>query len=413
MENLEPIEISKEIEDLVKLFPCEVYIVGGKVRNHLLKIENDDFDFCSKLKIDELEEVLKGSKFELKFKNEKLGTAKIICGDRFYDYATFRKESYEKNGDREPIYVEFIDSIEEDYKRRDFTINAIYYDIKNKAYCDFCNGLDDIKKRVIRCTRSPEEVLADDGLRILRMIRIACELGLKIDKHVFLAAQKNITNLSCVSDVKIVSEIARICDSSVVGFEEKDSCKRGIKLLNKLRAWKYLGLDFEKLKPKMVNKTMPRYLGLIIDIVDSQKPASISYFLNKLFERFSLSKKKKEEIINIISGYYDALNRIPNKVYFAKYFDNFNLIYEILRQKSKFLASKYNFFYKYIISHKIVVKVSDLKISTRDIQKKFPKLPKKSYNLILNMVLSDIFEGKYSNDKDTIISEIEKKLKFY
>ena len=186
MENLEPIEISKEIENLVKLFPCEVYIVGGKVRNHLLKIENDDFDFCSKLKIDELDEILKGSKFELKFKNEKLGTAKIICGERFYDYATFRKESYEKNGDREPVYVEFIDSIEEDYKRRDFTVNAIYYDIKNKTYCDFCNGIEDIKRRIIRTTRPAEEVLADDGLRILRMVRIACELGLKIDKPVFV-----------------------------------------------------------------------------------------------------------------------------------------------------------------------------------------------------------------------------------
>jgi len=413
MENIEPIELSKEAENLAKLFPCDVYIVGGKVRSHLLKLDNDDVDFCSKLKLNELEEILKDSKYELKFKNEKLGTAKIICGDKYFDYATFRVEKYEAGGYREPVSIKFVNSIEEDYKRRDFSINAIYYDVKNKKYYDFCHGIEDIKAKVIRCTRTPDEVLRDDGLRILRMVRFACELNFKIDPEVFESAKKYASNLQNISGVKIGNEISRICNNYLDGSGTKGIFLKGIKLLNKLHIWKYFGMNFEKLRPKMIKKTISRHYGLLIDIVDAEKPASISYFLSKLFEKLSLGKKRSEEIVNIISGYYDALNRIPNKVYFAKYFDNFQAIYEILSQKSKMLAGKYNFFYKYIISHKIVIKVSDLKITNKDIQKNFPSLPKKSYNLILNMVLSDIFEGKYSNDTETIIREIDKKLKLY
>ena len=413
MVTIQKILLPKSIENLVDIFPVDVFIVGGKVRSHLLNLDNDDIDLCSSLKLDELEKLLDKTEYELKFKNETLGTAKIICGNKAYDYATLRREIYEDGGYRQPIKVEFVDSIEEDYRRRDFSINAIYYNVKDGSFFDFCNGVDDIKKKVIRCVKDPFEVMKDDGVRILRMIRIACELNFRIDKNTFNAAAKNVSNLSNLSGVRVASEVLKICDSSYRGLCKKNAYLRGIKLLNRLKIWKSFGLSFEKLKVKMVKKTPIKYLGLLIDIINSENPASISYFLDKFFDKLQINKKKKEELINIISGYYDALNRIPNKIYFAKYFDNFEKIYEILSYKSKILAQKYNFFYKYIISHKIVIRIADLKVSNRDIAKNFPSLPKKSYNVILNMILNDIFEGKYNNEKEIIIKEIEKKLKYY
>ena len=125
-----------------------------------------------------------------------------------------------------------------------------------------------------------------------------------------------------------------------------------------------------------------------------------------------------QDIINLKPDYMSLLVGV-NDVWRA--FDSgygtgtarFEKIYDILACKSKTLAQKYNFFYKYIISHKIVVRIADLKVSNRDLAKNFPSLPQKSYKVILNMILSDIFEGKYNNDKTVILSEIEKKLKYY
>lgn len=413
MKNLNAIPISEKLNKLAGIFPADLFIVGGKVRNHLMKIENDDIDLCSTASLLEIEKVFEGTEFELKFRNEELQTAKIIVGDSIFDYARFRTEVYEKGGKRFPKSVEFVGSPEKDYLRRDFSVNAIYYNIKNEDFLDYCDGIKDLRNRLIKCVRNPYEVLKDDGIRILRMIRIACELNFRIERNTLLAASENISNLLNISGVKLANEFKRICDSSFYGFGTKNAHMRGFKLLNKLNAWKYLGVSFDKLKLKMVKKQTKKYFGLLIDIIDSERPASISYFLNNILDKLELNKKKKEEIINIISGYYDALNRMSNKVYFAKYFDNFPKIYEILSQKSKVIAQKYNFFYKYIINHKLVVKVSDLKVSARDLSKYFPSLPKKSYNIILNMVLSDVFEGKYTNDNETILKEIDKKLKIY
>ncbi len=401
------------LEKLASIFPKDLYIVGGKVRNFLLNIDNEDYDLCSCLTIDELEEVIKNTTFELKFKNKNLSTAKIIADGMAFDYATFRQEAYEEGGQRIPKFINFVESPEKDFLRRDFTVNAIYYNLKKQTYHDFCNGLKDLKNKVIRTLKNPDEVLKDDGIRIFRMVRIACELNFKIDRETFLSASRNISNLMNVAGVKVLEEMMRICNSSYIGVCDKSAHIKGVKYLNSLKPWKFMGLSFDRVKINMIKKDVPKYLGLLIDIVDSEKPASVSYFLHNLLLKLELNKKKKEEIVNTLSGYYDALNRIPNKIYFSKYFDNFQTIHQLLLQKNKTLAGKYAFFYKYIVSHKIVVKISDLKITNKDLQKHFPSLPKKSYNVILNMILSDIFEEKYSNDNQTIISEIEKKLKYY
>lgn len=75
-----------------------------------------------------------------------------------------------------------------------------------------------------------------------------------------------------------------------------------------------------------------------------------------------------EQYINILSGYYEALNNQQNKPFFFRYFNNFPNIYLLLIHKSKYLANKYQFFYKYIISHKLIVSVKDLKITGEDIK---------------------------------------------
>lgn len=415
MEKKDKMKLPKSIERLANILPEDLYIVGGKVRSFLMGEENSDIDLCSSLTLYELDKIFDGKNYSLEGRDDVLGTAKIVCGDEKFDYATFRREEYGNKESRKPTYVEFIERVEEDCFRRDFTINALYYNIKTGEILDFCGGISDVKNKIIRCVKDPYIVMADDGVRILRMVRIASELNFSIEKNTFNAAKFNSRNLRNLSSERIIIEILKLLnsDSKYSKVKRKNLYLKGVKLFNKMGLWKRFGLSFDRLKIHMIKKEKDKKLGLLIDIIDSERPASISYSVEKILEKVQLPKKDIARVTNIISGYYDALNRTSNKEYFAKYFDNFDAIYKILSPKSKSLALKYMFFYKYIISHKIVVRTADLKITNKDLKKNFPSLPKKSYPVILNMVLSDIFEGKYSNETDVILQEIEKKLKYY
>lgn len=394
------IEPNMKTRQLAKLLGGDVYVVGGFVRNSLLGRECDDEDLCSALTLSELEKKLEGSEFSIKNKNKNLGTCRIVCATKSYDYATFRKETYEKG--HFPDCVEFVKTPEEDALRRDFTINAIYFNLKTGEIFDPFNGFEDLQDRKIRAIN--KDILKDDGVRILRMLRLVGEYGFGIESHTLKAAQSNIENIKDLSKSRIIEELRKL----LVRATNKRAAA-AIKLYNKLGVWKRAGLEFSAIKPRMIGKCEVVSFGFLIDVVDTVNPASISYFLSHLFENAGMTKKELSRTINIISGYYDALNHMSNKLYFFKYFDNFPEIYKILTKKSKFLAQKYNFFYKYIISHKLVIKKSDLKISEKDLKKHFPSMPEKMYEPVLMEALSDVFDGKCPNEAAQLIKDIGKR----
>ena len=131
-----------------------------------------------------------------------MGTAIISCGDESYQYSCFRREQYGDGGAHSPVTVEFIKDIREDAKRRDFTVNALYYDISKDEILDFYTGVADIHSKLLRTVETPEEVLSKDGVRILRLFRFQSELGFKIEKNTLDAAIKyarNVKSLSALS----------------------------------------------------------------------------------------------------------------------------------------------------------------------------------------------------------------------
>ena len=409
------IECSKSLKKLAKKFPCELYIVGGYVRNHLMGIEKEDVDICSKLTLAEVEQLLQGTEFVVKIKSKTLGSALIIAGNEKYEYTTFRRDFYAEGGNHMPERVEFIESIEEDAKRRDFTCNAIYYDIKNDKYLDFYNGIGDIEKRILKTVETPDEVLSHDGLRIFRLFRFQCELNFKIDKPTLVSAFKHKENLRDVSGERVLYEIERILHSpnKYKDVSNPKAYMKALKNFNKGALWPNFGIDCNKLKFKMVKKVEHKSQGFLIDVIDNVKPISISYYLNLILANsFGVSKKLCDYYINILSGYYEALNFRQNKPYFFKYFDNFPQIHQLLVHKSKYLANKYEFFYKYIISHKLVVTIKDLKITGEDIKIHYPTVQPNRFKPILESLLSDVFDGVLTNDKNVLIKAVEGKLKY-
>ncbi len=408
------IEVSKNLISLSKFFPEHLFVVGGYVRNKLLGINSGDVDIASSVDIEEVSKRLEGSGFSVKVKNLKTGSLLISKDGESFEYTFFRKEIYGDKGSHTPTRVERTDDILEDSKRRDFSVNSIYYNINNDEIVDFYHGIIDLKQKVIRCSLSPEEVLCVDGERILRMVRIAGELGFSIDKGTFATAIKFASNVEGLSGARRYNEIEKIlyCDRRYqIG---KNGLKRALKLLNKLGIWKHMSLKNDAVKYDMVFKVEDRLLGLLIDIVDTEKPECLEAFLeNFLQTQFGLSTSLSIKIFDYLAGYYNALGGMANKEYFFKYFQDWAVVFGLLGGKSKRVQNKYNFFYKYIIEHGLTIQISDLKITESDIKVNFKNIDKRNHNKILNNLLSKVFDGKVQNEKKALLAEIEKNLQNY
>ena len=161
-----------------------IFEVGGSVRDEILGLEVYDFDFATNATPEEMTKFLPDAidtfaKYGcIKYKGEH-GRAEIT---------TFRVE--EKYDDfRHPAKIRFVKSLEADYLRRDFTINAIYKDIDGKIY-DPAGGVEDIKNKLIRFIGEPEKRIKEDPLRILRAKRFAAKLGFEIEYETAKAMEK-------------------------------------------------------------------------------------------------------------------------------------------------------------------------------------------------------------------------------
>ncbi len=403
------IEVSQNLKKLSKYFPENLYVVGGYVRSKLMNLKNDDIDITSRVNAEEVTKRLEGSEFSVKIKNIKLGALLISKGDEEFQYTAFRKEVYGQDGSHMPIKVESTSKLEEDALRRDFTINSIYYNINKDECVDLYHGIIDTNQKILKTNINPDEILKNDGERILRMVRIAGELGFDIEKNTFRSAKKFVSNIKDLQGSRKLVELEKIlyCDKRYnIG-----SVKKALRLLNDLSAWQYFGLESKSIRYKMVFKTEDRLLGLLIDIVDTEKPECLEAFLEKfLKDQCALAEGESKKIITYISGYYDALQGMRNKEYFFKYFEDWAFIYSLLKNKSKHLQNKYNFFYQYIIEHALAIKISDLKINENDISENFESIDKRNYERILRNLLSKVFDGKLKNEKDELLKEIKKNL---
>ncbi|MDD4110612.1 MAG: hypothetical protein PHS54_03560 [Clostridia bacterium] len=409
--------ITPNLLKLARLFKKkgELYIVGGYVRNSLLGIYETDIDLASRLTIDEIKELLFGTQYEVKEVSKKMGTLVISLGEEKWEHSTFRLEYYGEGGDHSPLSVQFINDIREDARRRDFTVNAIYYNILKDKFFDFYNSQRDIRNHVIRSIELPEIVLKSDGIRILRMIRLASELSFRVHGDTILAAYEMKDNLNDISGTRKYEELNLILNASNRYKISKPKAHIfGLQMFNLLRLWKYFNSPVLKVRLKQVKKAAPenRLIALVIDIISSswRLKANKEELVNQLLGKQGLCipENKISFIRHIICGYYDALDKMENKQYFIEYFEDFKLIREFLRIKSKKIYQKYNFFYNYLINNKISIRIKDLKINGKDIKENYPKIKEKYYSPILTQLLSRVYDATLKNEKEVLIEEVGK-----
>lgn len=408
--------ITPNLLKLARLFKKkgELFIVGGYVRNHLLGIYETDIDLASKLTNSEIKEILFGTKYEVKENSKKLGTLTISLGEEKWQHSTFRKEIYAEDGSHCPTSVEFVNTVEEDAKRRDFTANCVYYNILKDEYIDPYNGINDINKHLLRAISSPNCVLQNDGLRILRMIRLASELGFRIVGETILNAYDFRENLADISGARKNEELNLILNSSKrYKISKSNSYMFGLQIFNLLRLWPYFNAPVLKVKYKLTSKIEQEYrmYALIADIIATSKYRfSVAETVKDLLgpKGLAYSDNKIASFQHIICGYFDALNKMDNKTFFMEYFDDFKIISALLEKKSKKLYKKYNFYYNYLKNNKIAIRIKDLKINGNDIKINFPKIKEKNYKEYLTKLLEAVFDGRIKNNKNDLIVALSK-----
>ena len=166
------LNIPSDIKKLHKLFKKngkQLYVVGGAVRDAILGKSPKDFDLTTDAKPDEVEEIAKKGGLSSHPVGKPFG---VVLVDN-HEIATFRKDI---GKGRRPDAVDFTD-IKGDVKRRDLTINALFYDMGRGEIVDLVGGIADLKKKKIRTVGVPEQRFDEDPLRKLRAVRFAGSVG--------------------------------------------------------------------------------------------------------------------------------------------------------------------------------------------------------------------------------------------
>ncbi|MDR0696022.1 MAG: HD domain-containing protein [Christensenellaceae bacterium] len=200
-------EISSSLQALSDIFPKPLYVVGGAVRNHFAGFSGGDVDLASQMTPEALKSLSQASDFKVVPVNLKIGTVLLIAKGEYYEHTTFRADSYAFQGSHNPTDVKFVTELNIDAKRRDFTINAIYYDIKTKSYIDPTGGIEDVRNRIVKTIKDPVSTFKEDALRLLRLVRLAAETGFDIDEETFSAAKSVSKLILAISKERIRDEI--------------------------------------------------------------------------------------------------------------------------------------------------------------------------------------------------------------
>lgn len=204
--------MNAELKRLAKLFPPErpLYAVGGCVRDEILGREVFDIDLTSACLQEEAEKYAKAAGMRVLLGSKRLGTV-MIKGEKSYEYTPFRVDSYPAgSGVHKPASVRFTEDIEEDAKRRDFTVNALYYDILGGDTLDLLGGKADLDARLLRAVDDPRRVLGEDGLRIMRLYRFVAVLGFSAEEKTAAAAREMSGLLGDIAPERIRVELDKL-----------------------------------------------------------------------------------------------------------------------------------------------------------------------------------------------------------
>ncbi len=347
-----------EVLKIIEKNGFECYIVGGFVRDYYLGVSSKDVDICTNAKSKELLEIFPNSKIP----KEVYGAVTLFYNDVRFEITTFRKEIKYEN--RRPVEMEYTDSLIEDIKRRDFTINSLCMNSK-KQIIDLLNGKKDIDNKTIRLINKPNVSLKDDPLRILRAIRFAIQLDFKLDKELTKGIKKNRKYLNNISFNRKMGELNKIFASR--------NAKKGFELL------RGLGLD-KQLKLHDINK-----LVHVNDIIGYW----VQLDKENVYEYTAYEKENIVKIREILKS-----NKIDNYTLFKYGLYICSVAAEIMKIDKEEITKKY--------SELRIKSKKEINISGKEIIDLFNKKAGDWLKGVIEDITDNLLNGKLENDQEAL-----------
>ncbi len=431
-----PVELTTLAQELSSQgYP--LYIVGGYVRDYLLGIPNHDIDICGNIPLEKIIEAAIKLGFSYTIIQRELGTLQLKKDSFLAEYTRFRCELYEK-GEHRPVEVEWVNDLIIDAKRRDFTINSIYYDITNQKIIDPCHGQEDLDNRIIRTVEDPKITLSRDGLRILRVLRFSQELHFGIDIKTQKACMEYKHLLRDISKERITTELMKIFFAYQKN-NQSSSPSFIVRLMNEWKIWKEMipTLSFEKiclnyhqmffwLKDqnitayqfyKNVYLHIPAelgYMGLLIllvisDIGERITKENIPYSVMKVLGNDGLKETKHcqrsiEKILYCMIRRQDFETKLSYRQFVIAYHEYSHKEKTLLHCMDPAYYDRVEQEYDHLIQQKIPTTLSELDITAAEIlQSGFPQ---KEIGKVMQWIHSEILLDMIPNKKANILEKL-------
>ncbi len=374
----------------------EAYLVGGCVRDALMGWSNHDMDITTSALPNEVKQCFMN--YPIIDTGIKHGTVTLLLNTIPYEITTFRIEK-DYNDYRHPSTIRFTKNLEEDLKRRDFTINALCWH-PSFGIIDLNNGQIDLNHKVIRAIGNANDRLQEDSLRILRALRFASCLGFTIEKE---------TELSMIQNKELLADIA------IERINQEFS-----KLLTGKSAYEIVEKYTEILSVFIPNLNQLKRSNAFQETLNSLKNAPLILTLRlalfiKNFQDFSLLQdlKYSNQIINRVTTLI-SLNKLPleSKVDLKKIMSKCSddsLIEEFLFMKyalsNRFPIELYRNLIIDIKKNHECLTLHDCCVNGYDCLRL--NVPKKEIHKVLNTILNEILEEKLNNEKSECINRIK------
>ena len=341
----------------------EAYLVGGYVRDYLIRKKTKDIDICTNARPKDMIKIFNNEKISLL----EYGNVLLELGDYEFEITTFRKDLDYLNN-RKPKEIIYVDSLEEDIVRRDFTINSICMN-KDKKIIDLLNGRRDLSRRIIKTIGDAEVRFKEDALRMMRAIRFAVVLNFKLDDSIKNAIKKNKELLRNLSYERKKEELNKIFSSG--------NKKYAIKLIRELELEEVLEIN---------------NLDLILLTNDL---LGIWSMITNVDYAFTKSEK---DLIKIIKTVYE-LDVIDNYALYKYGIYSVGIVCDLKKMNKKKMVSRYE---KLLIHDR-----KDINIDSDLICDILNKKPGKFLKDIYYDLENKILVGKLNNNKEEIIKYIK------
>ena len=350
-------KLLKEITD----HSYQAYIVGGFVRDYLLGIQSNDIDITTNATPRQIKEIFEDACLP----TEDYGSVTVIKKGIRFEITTFRRESkYIEN--RRPAEVIYIDNLEEDLRRRDFTVNALCMD-ENGQVLDFLGGKKDFSDKIIRTIDDPIVEFQEDSLRILRAVRFATILDFTLDEEVKKAILETKHLLKKLSYYRKKMELDKIFTSP--------NYQRGVQLLLEL------GLEKELEIPNLskvfgLNTTSVIGIWSILDVED----------------KYPFQKNE----LDLIHKVHEALSldNLDSRVLYQYGLYVNSVAAEIKKKDIKAITEAYD--------HLIIKSRNEIDIDSKTILEILHKKPGKFLKEIFKDIEEAILTKKVQNEKNSI-----------